>query len=364
MEITLLKDHVEPRPFLTRALKATTSTEIEKLLGELKITPDSDYSFDEERPETGWQEGRFHWMPVGRDRGNAGRIKLANTPVNPIAERTVNGMEALIEMLRQRELAKDAKAAEPKSPREAVRRYFKLPPLHELPGLDKGPEGKNLRKIWRDLSNQLRVRLMFDSAAREFAVAIEDDGIGQSPEKIHRTLLSLGSTTKADKPYLIGLFGQGGSSAYAVSKYSWVVSRRAKDLLKGEADGMGWTVVRQVFQRGRRDPFFAYLASHPDGRVPMASASDADFLRLSSGTRFVHVGYDFGKGGSAITRQLYQSLNHVLYNPILPFTLYVGTTEAVVSGNAYRLSRLSAGKHKPRLDKVFPDQPVATAGVR
>ena len=45
---------------------------------------------------------------------------------------------------------------------------------------------------------------------------------------MHRTLLSLGSSDKGDKPYLIGVFGQGGSSTYAASKYSWVLSRRAR----------------------------------------------------------------------------------------------------------------------------------------
>jgi hypothetical protein len=110
------------------------------------------------------------------------------------------------------------------------------------------------------------VRLIFDRTTRELTVAIEDDGIGQTPVSIHRTLLSLGSTTKADKWYLIGVFGQGGSSAYAVSKYSWLVSRRAPDLLNGEGDGVGWTGIKHVFPKGRRDDYFAYLAASPEGR--------------------------------------------------------------------------------------------------
>jgi len=39
-----------------------------------------------------WQPGSLHWVrPVGRDRGNGGRIKLAGEPMNPLAERLVNG---------------------------------------------------------------------------------------------------------------------------------------------------------------------------------------------------------------------------------------------------------------------------------
>jgi hypothetical protein len=73
----------------------------------------------------------------------------------------------------------------------------------------------------------------------------------------------------------------------------------------------------------------------------------------------VHIGYDFGRGGSAITRQLYTSMNHVLYNPVLPFELYVGNTVAVVNGNGYRLSSLGTRDTSPAvLDKLFPPQPV------
>lgn len=223
---TFLSDHVSASEFISRAIKATTSADIEALLSQLPITSEHDYAFNEEQPEQGWQPGKFHWIPVGCDRGNKGRIALANIPVNPIAERTINGMEAIIEMARQRELLADPTAKAPISPRDAVNRYFGVPPLDQLPKLPDGPESKATRAKARELARQLRVRLLFTKASREFTVSIEDDGIGQTPALIHRTLLSLGSTTKADKWYLIGVFGQGGSSAYAVSKYSWVLSDR------------------------------------------------------------------------------------------------------------------------------------------
>lgn len=356
---TLLSDHVNLQSFLKSALSASTTADVESLLGQLPITPEDNYTYDPEDPSVGWQEGSFHWVPVGRERGNAGRIKQANFPVNPIAERGVNGMEALIEMARQRELLQDPSADPPRSPREAVARYFGLPSLDELPKLDSSPSSKQIRQKARELARHVRVRLMFDKKAREFTVAIEDDGIGQAPNAIHRTLLSLGTTTKADKFYLIGVFGQGGSSAYAVSQYSWLISRRASDLLAGSPDGAGWTVIKHVFPKGRRDDYFAYLAASPSGEVPFVPAPSADEASIRNGTRFVHIGYDFGRGGSAITRQLYQAINHVLYNPVLPFELVVGGTVAPVYGNGYRLSSLSAKHGKgTALDKVFPPQPV------
>jgi hypothetical protein len=360
IEPTTLDKHIVTTDFIAKAIKAVTSFDVDAVLQELPVTPEDQYSFTEEHPESGWQPGFFHWMPVGRDRGNAGRIKLANQPVNPIAERGINGMEAIIELARQRELAADPMVEAPSTPRDAVSRYFSLPSLDQLPKLDNSEKSKATRARARDLARELRIRLIYDRSAKEFTVAIEDDGVGQPPAAIHRTLLSLGSTTKADKPYLIGVFGQGGSSAYSACKYSWVISRRASDLLQGEADGVGWTVIKHVFPRGRRDDYFAYLASHPDGRVPAFSAADADAAKIPHGTRFVHIDYSFGRGGSAITRQLYTALNHVLYNPILPFELHVASTTAVVYGNGYRLSSLGYGHGTltPSLDKLFPPQPV------
>lgn len=357
VEPTRLRDYVDLDRFLPAALNASTSRSVEALLQQLPITPEDEYSFDEANPTEGWRPGHFHWIPVGRERGNAGRIKQANFAVNPIAERTVNGMEAIIELERQREVLQNPGEEPPLNPRDAVHRYFGIPPLDNLPKLDDSLASKAVRTKARDLARQLRVRLLFDKTSREFTVAIEDDGIGQAPSQIHRTLLSLGSTTKADKWYLIGVFGQGGSSAYAVSRYSWVLSRRAADLLGGEEDGAGWTLIKHIFPKGRRDDYFAYLASTPGGQVPSLSASEADQARIAHGTRFVHIGYDFGRGGSAITRQLYQAMNHVLYNPVLPFELEVGATRAQVFGNGYRLSALTR-RGGTQLDKPFPAQPV------
>ena len=203
----------------------------------------------------------------------------------------------------------------------------------------------------------MRVRLLFEKTAREFAAFIEDDGIGQAPGRMHETLLSLGSSDKGDKTYLIGLFGQGGSSTYAASEFSWCITRRAPQLLDGQEDGVGWTVVKEVFPKNRRDPYYAYLAAHPNGAVPSLPVSAADAVNLKHGSRFAHLGYNFAGGGSAVMRSLYTMLNHILYNPMLPFDLYAGTTEATIYGNGYRLSNASIDK-KTVLDKTFQPQPL------
>jgi hypothetical protein len=343
---------VNPTSFMKELVWATTSKAIEALVGKLPVIDENSYLFDHDDPKAGWKNGHLHWVPIGRKRGNAGQISLAKKPIAPLAERLINGMEALIELLRQRELDTDPNAPAPASPREAVSRYFKLPPLELIPLQDK----KSLREEARKVARLLLLQLKWDSKAKEFAIIIRDRGIGQTPVRMHSTLLSLGSSDKGDKPYLIGVFGQGGSSTYMASKYSWVVSRRAKDMLRGESDGVGWTIVKHIIPRGRRDHYFAYLAIDPEGRVPSFPVAAAEAIDLEQGTWFGHVDYNFGQSGAAVTRGLYQALNHILYNPVLPFDTEIAGTLATIYGNGYRLSNVP--KEGRALNKFFEPQPI------
>ncbi|HRV39086.1 MAG TPA: hypothetical protein P5152_02325 [Candidatus Paceibacterota bacterium] len=356
----LLSNYIKPEAFLAQAVQATTVKAITTVLAQLPIVSENDYQYDAANPAKGWVEGKLHWMPLGKDRGNAGRIKLASRPEGPIAERAINGMEALIEMKRRLELLDDPAVPPPQSAREAVARYFTLPPLDRIPKMEKMKtpiEGQKPREYARKIARFLCVRVAYEKALKEFAVFIEDEGIGQAPTQMHETLLSLGSSDKGDKPYLIGLFGQGGSSAYAASEYSWCISRRVPQLLDGKADGVGWTVVKQVLPDKRRDPFYAYLAARSNGEVPALPVEAAEAIGLKHGSRFAHLAYNFAGGGSAVTKGLYQTLNHILFNPVLPFDLDVGGTLATIYGNGYRLSNATE-KSKTRLDKVFEQQPI------
>src|SRR5262249_43065102 len=150
---------------------------------------------------------------------------------------------------------------------------------------------------------------------------------------------------KGDKPYLIGVFGQGGSSAYASCEYSWMISRRDPRLLQGNSAGVGWTIIKRIVPAGRRDPYWAYLAAHYDGRVVSFPASAADSIGVHPGTRIAQIGWNVGKLEPA--RMLYPALNHLLFNPVLPYELYTKPAPARADpmwGNAYRLSKLKNTK--------------------
>jgi hypothetical protein len=348
---------INPAELIRSTQAAITGRAVEAILGRLPIVSENDYEHDPENPADTWQEGKLHWLPVGGDPGNAGRIKLGNTVEVPIGERVINSMEGIIELERQLELLRDPNAPAPATPREAAQRYFDLPPLDLVPTLTENIRGKKPTDYTADLSYRIKVRLLREAGReKEYTIVVEDDGIGQTAARMHKTLLSLGSSEKKKKGYLIGVFGQGGSSAFDVSEYSWLVSRRAPELPDGKDGGVGWTVVKHIIMPPKYQ-FYAYLAAHPDGRVPALPDAAADAIELARGTRIGHIGYKFAKSDHAYG--LFQSLNHLLFNPVLPFRVYTKSDRSksdIVRGNGYRFSTLNLNDEQSGLDKRYSPQ--------
>jgi hypothetical protein len=346
---------------LERLLNARSTTQVEAIIAALPIVSPEDYQWvSADDRSSAWQPSKLHWIPVGKDRGNGGRIKLAGEPMNPLAERLVNGMESLIEHARLSELKVNPAAVMPANPRDAVLRYFGFPKLDSLERLD-DEERKEKRALVDKVRKRLSITLDYDKKSKQFSVTIRDHGMGQAPAVMHNTLLSLGRTDKADKPYLIGVFGQGGSSAFSVSEYSVVVTRRAANIRKpGDDDGAGWSIVRSIQPRGRRDVYYAYLAATEDGAVPRVDAAEADKTGFDNGAHFCHIKYDFGASDSAIARSMYPALNHVLFNPVMPYELFaLKDTPEPMLGTAQRLARrVRMYGRGVALDKAFGAQPV------
>src|SRR5258705_10684979 len=172
-----------PPDLLGRLLIARSTLQVESIMADLPIVPPEKYQWvSADERSSAWKPGHLHWVPVGADRGNGGRIKLAGEPMNPLAERLVNGMESLIELARLRELLINSAAATPASPRDAVLRYFGFPKLDSIERLD-DDERKEKRALVDKVRKSLSITLDFEKKSKQFAVTVRDHGMGQTPAK-------------------------------------------------------------------------------------------------------------------------------------------------------------------------------------
>lgn len=165
----------------------------------------------------------------------------------------------------------------------------------------------------RTLAQAVEIILQPGGARESRLVEIRDHGVGIAPDKMDTTILSLNESNKIQKHYLAGMYGQGGSSTFVASKYSFIVSRRQA------SSRIGFTLVKfrdlpaELFKTGH----YVYLTI--DGRIPELIAEGEAF---SPGTRVKHFGYDLSDYSSPLgPNSVYGLLNQILFDPVMPVWL-------------------------------------------
>ena len=252
----------------------------------------------------------FHdesWRLVGGMRSNAGPIEQSADEINPLVERVVNGIEAVIE-LRVKE-----SGVIPATPKDAIETLFQVP-QGRARLLDDGGA--------RRLAQNVVVTFRGERRADEMTIAVRDHGLGIHPSDFANTILSLGQSDKGQKPYLIGMYGQGGSSTFDKCEYTIIVSRcHQQHLAPDSSDSIGWTVVRRNLNV--RAPVYTYLIDPDTQDVPFFPGSIGEQIDMSHGTAIVHVGYrNLGSFASQqMTNYAFYTLNYRLFDPLLPWTL-------------------------------------------
>src|SRR5947209_272417 len=66
-----------------------------------------------------------------------------------------------IELMRRLELLENPSATAPQTPREAVMRYFSLPPLDQLPRMTTPIKGTKPREYARELAKRIRIQALY-----------------------------------------------------------------------------------------------------------------------------------------------------------------------------------------------------------
>ena len=239
------------------------------------------------------------WVPVGRE-NNRGTIEVSADPGRALVERLTNGLDAVLEAEHERHRG----VPDCRSPREAAIAWFAVPRggLSELPPTQR-----------RDLSKRTVLGLLPGEARDSRTVDVRDFGIGLTPSEMPNTILSLNESNKLQKHYLAGTYGQGGSSTFAVSKFTLIASRKV------ENTSIGFTIVRFLDLPPERFKTGHYVFLALDGAVPSVELAATEF---EFGTLVRHYGYDLTNYPSPLgPNSVYGLLNQILFDPVLPVWL-------------------------------------------
>ncbi len=260
--------------------------------------------------------GLASWRDFGDIQDNFGRIHMMSDPAGAIIERVTNAIDASLET---RAEDHPELVATCKSPRMFAEKAFKIPN-----GYLKNMLPKLREKLVDELNIEIETR---DGDSDETpTIDVRDRGAGIQRSEMPNTILGLNRGVKITKWYLMGMYGQGGSTTLAFSEYVVYLTRRQ---VHGKADAkVSFTVAKyQEPQAGEKGGRYVYLVSADDKLPFEVQANESEF---GAGTLVKHVNYRLGKIPFI---DFYSLLERFLFDPILPFWYRERRTTKPFAGN-------------------------------
>ena len=294
---------------------ATKPQEIAELLSDLGDS--NEIGLDEELGSSG-----LMWHPVGDDPGNISAINLATKPGRSLTERVTNAIDALLEYR-----AHSSSGPLPKNPRDAAKKWFGRP----VSGPDQGLFNWDYGTPHDD--RHVFVTLLESGREEAPTVDVLDAGIGIRTADFPKTILSLRGGNKISKFYLVGAFGQGGSSTLAFSEYALYASRHVD-----EPETISFSLIRVLrLSDSYKEDCYVYLALKGDGQSPVVpsfkygagpidlyAAPKAKSPEWQHGTLVRHIGFRLSGLDATLgpsPGNLYHYLHATLFDPLVPFRL-------------------------------------------
>ena len=252
-----------------------------------------------------------NWYPLGGNENNFGVIE--NQQSNPIAaliEKITNSIDAVL-MKKCLEVSINPKSGQaPKSMEEAKAKFFANHGDWDLPSKRK------------EQSESLQI--IADGPRLNPSLTIYDDGEGQHPEKFERTFLSLLEGNKTEIHFVQGKYNMGGSGAVVFcgkKRYQLIGSKRYDNTGR-----FGFTLIREhplskEEEKVKKSTWYEYLKV--DEEIPAFHAEQQNLelynRTFTTGTIIKLYSYALPPGSrSVISRDLNQSINEYLFEPVLP----------------------------------------------
>jgi len=252
-----------------------------------------------------------NWFPLGGNENNFGVIE--NQQSNPIAaliEKITNSIDAIL-MKKCLEVGINPKSGQaPKSMEEARAKFFANHGDWDLPSKRK--------------EQSESIQIIADGPRLNPSLTIYDDGEGQHPEKFERTFLSLLEGNKTEIHFVQGKYNMGGSGAVVFcgkKRYQLIGSKKYDNTGK-----FGFTLIREhplnkEEEKVKKSTWYEYLKVNK--KIPAFHAEQQNLelynTAFTTGTIIKLYSYDLPSGSrSVISRDLNQSINEYLFEPVLP----------------------------------------------
>ena len=251
-----------------------------------------------------------NWHPLGGNENNFGVIEnQQSAPIAALIEKITNSIDAVL-MKKCLEVGIDPKSAQaPKSMDEARTEFFPNHKHWDLPGA-RNEQAES-------------IQILADGPKKNTSLIIYDDGEGQHPEDFEDTFLSLLRGNKNEIRFVQGKYNMGGSGAIVFcgkKRYQLIASKRYNNI--GQ---FSFTLIREhplskTEENTKKNTWYEYLKI--DGKIPAFDASEQDLglfkRKFTTGTIIKLYSYDLPSGISDISRDLNQSINEYLFEPVLP----------------------------------------------
>lgn len=252
---------------------------------------------------------------VGRNKSNGSIIGQLTTGEKGLVERITNGIDAVIEKEKERHNIRSAKDAN-----VIIKKAF--PKYYDYS--QRVLEDKEGKMYIKDARNLVSVSIYDGSQSNKPTFDIIDKGTGISAKDFRSTVLSLnhGNKISSDKSYLIGAFGQGGSTSLAFTYATIILSKKDNK--------MAFTIIKRVDLKDYKN--IPYVFMKIDNQIPEVDYSNYELtgfedlddfvLNAESGTlvRMIETDINIEYRRNPITKplMLVDYLNTELFNVGLP----------------------------------------------
>ena len=310
---------------LSRILSLYKSSDVSSLIKEI-----SGYTLEEKNLK--YSDIQNYWKFIGNNSSNGSSINILKQGEKGLIERITNAIDAVIEKQKEKNSIVGATTAT-----NIIKKAF--PKYYE--NVKKAGEGEQFKAWPYDAEDQIMLVANDSTGTTKITFDVIDKGTGIPGNKFKDTILSLnaGNKLSREKSYLIGAFGQGGSTSLTFTDSTIVISKYENKYY--------FTIIREVELNDYKNSCYVYLTV--DGLIPELEVDEpiddnhsylSSFIESESGTLIRMIETDISREYRVndITK------NHMLINYIDTNLFNVGLPVKVIDNRANFKSNSSSQK--------------------